>query len=128
MLNGYKISAKEHQEIDSWAADEISVSKMLFSKYLEYVPLILWNYEKLKRKKIVKFKISSIFKCAINLSDNFRIICRNKSHGLSNKTFLHKFYIELDREYKKLVLTENVTNDYYVEKDCLKKKENVPLI
>ena len=50
-------------------------------------------------KKIVKFKISSIFKCAINLNDNFRIICRNKSHALSNITFLHKFYIELDQEY-----------------------------
>ena len=60
MFNVCKIPAKEHQEINSWAADEISVSKMLFSKYLEYVPLILWNYEKLKRKKIVKFKISSI--------------------------------------------------------------------
>ena len=42
------------------ATDEISVSKMLFSKYLEYVPLILRNYKKLKRKKIVKFKISFI--------------------------------------------------------------------
>ena len=45
------------------------------------------------------------------------MICRNKSHALLNITFLHKFYIELDQEYKKLVLTEKVTNDYYVEKE-----------
>ena len=60
MLNVYKIPEKEHQEIDSWAADEISGSKMLFSKYLQYVSLILWNYKKLNRKKALKFKISSI--------------------------------------------------------------------
>ena len=53
-LNVYKILEKEHQEIIG-APDETSVSKMLFSKYLEYVPLKLWNYKKLKRKKIVKF-------------------------------------------------------------------------
>ena len=57
-LNVYKILEKEHQEIVR-AADKISVSKELFSKYLEYVPPILWNYKKLKSKKIGKFKISS---------------------------------------------------------------------
>ena len=56
----YKILEKEHQEIFE-AADEISVSKMLFSEYLEYVPLKLLNYKKPKRKKTVRFKISSIF-------------------------------------------------------------------
>ena len=54
----YKILEQEHQEIVR-AADKISVSKELFSKYLEYVPPILWNYKKLKSKKIGKFKISS---------------------------------------------------------------------
>ena len=54
----YKILEKEHQEIVR-AADKISVSKMLFSKYLEYVPLILSNNKKLKSKKIAKFKIYS---------------------------------------------------------------------
>ena len=55
------------------------------------------------------------------------MICRNKSHALLNITFLHKFYIELDQEYKKLVLTEKVTNDCYVEKDCLEKEGKCPL-
>ena len=54
----YKILDKEHQEIVR-AADKISVSKMLFSKYLEYVPLILSNNKKLNSKKIAKFKIYS---------------------------------------------------------------------
>ena len=39
-LNVYKILEKEHQE-NVRASDEISVSKMLLSKYLEYVPVIL---------------------------------------------------------------------------------------
>ena len=30
MLNVYKIPASEHQVVDSWAADEISVSEILF--------------------------------------------------------------------------------------------------
>ena len=39
-LNVYKISEKEHQVSDRWVTDEISVFKILFWKYLEYVPLI----------------------------------------------------------------------------------------
>ena len=58
-LNVYQIPAKEHQVVDSWAPDEISVSELLFWKYSEYVPQILRNYKKLKRKKIVRFTISS---------------------------------------------------------------------
>ena len=42
-LNVYKIPAKEHYVCDRWVANEISVFKILFSKYLEYVPLILCN-------------------------------------------------------------------------------------
>ena len=38
---------KEHQVVDRSAADEISVFKILFWKYLEYVTLILCNYKKL---------------------------------------------------------------------------------
>ena len=55
----YKIPAKEHEVVDHWPADEISILKILFWKYLEYVPLILSNYEKPKRTKIVRFTISS---------------------------------------------------------------------
>ena len=58
-LNGHKIPAKENQVVDRRDADEISVSKTLFLKYLEYVPLILHNYKKLNRMKIVRFTISS---------------------------------------------------------------------
>ena len=59
MLNVYKIPAKEYQVVDHSEADEISVSKILFWIYLEYVPLILRNYKKLNRMKVVRFKISS---------------------------------------------------------------------
>ena len=58
-LNVYKISAKEYQVVDRWDADEISASKIIFWKYLQYVPVILRNYKKLNRMKIVRFKISS---------------------------------------------------------------------
>ena len=61
MLNVCKIPAKERQVVDSWVADEIPVSKMLFWKYLEYVNLILHNYKKLQMTKIVGLKISKIF-------------------------------------------------------------------
>ena len=61
MLNVCKIPAKERQVGDSWVADEIPVSKMLFWKYLEYVNLILHNYKKLQMTKIVRLKISKIF-------------------------------------------------------------------
>ena len=43
-LNVYKIPANEHQEIDSWAVDEISVSKMFFSKYLRSRGIIVTIY------------------------------------------------------------------------------------
>ena len=59
MLNVYKIPAKEHQVVDHSEADEISVSQVLFWKYLEYVPLILRNHKKLNSIKIVGFKTSS---------------------------------------------------------------------
>ena len=59
-LNLYQIPAKEHQVVDSWAADELSVLEILFWKYSEYVPQILRNCKKLKRAKIVGFKYSSI--------------------------------------------------------------------
>ena len=62
MLNVYEIPAKEHQVVDSCAADEISVSEILFGKYLEYVPLILRNYKNVKRIKVVRFTISSILR------------------------------------------------------------------
>ena len=58
-MNAYQISAKEHQVIHRWDADEISVSETLFSKYSEYIPQILPNYKKLKRTKIVEFQFSS---------------------------------------------------------------------
>ena len=61
-LNVYKFSAKEHQAVDRWDADELSVSSILLWKYLEYVPLILHNYKKLNRPKIVRFKISSFLR------------------------------------------------------------------
>ena len=58
-LNVYQIPAKEHQVVDGWAADEISVLETLFSKNSEHVPQTLRNYKKLKRIKIVEFKYSS---------------------------------------------------------------------
>ena len=58
-LNVYKFPAKEHQAVDRWDAEEISVSEILLWKYLEYVPLILHNYNKLNGAKVVRFTISS---------------------------------------------------------------------
>ena len=58
-MNAYQISAKEHQVVHRWDADEISVSETLFSKYSEYIPQILHNYKKLKQTKNVEFKFSS---------------------------------------------------------------------
>ena len=59
-LNLYQITAKEHQVVDSWTADELSVLEILLWKYSEYVPQILRNCKKLKRAKIVGFTYSSI--------------------------------------------------------------------
>ena len=59
-LNVYEIAAKEHQVVDLWASDEISVLERLFLKYLEYVALILRNYKKIKRTNIFIFTNSSI--------------------------------------------------------------------
>ena len=60
-MNVYQISAKEHQVVHRWDADEISVSETLFSKYSEYIPQILRNYKKLKGTKNFEFKFSSAF-------------------------------------------------------------------
>ena len=50
-LNVYRILPKEDHAVDSWAADEISVSEILFWKNLEYVSLILRNCKKIKEEK-----------------------------------------------------------------------------
>ena len=55
-----KVSAKQHQLADSWAAAEISVSEILLWKYLAYVTLILCNYKKAKEDKNFRFTITSI--------------------------------------------------------------------
>ena len=53
-LNLYKIAAKQPQVVDDGGVNKASVSEILFSKYLGYVPLILCNYKKLKRKNFVR--------------------------------------------------------------------------
>ena len=53
MLNVYETPRKERQLVDFYVADEISALEILFCKYLEYVPLILHNYKKLKRAKFL---------------------------------------------------------------------------
>ena len=58
-LNIYKIHAKELHLVDRWATDEVSVSQILFWKYLGYVQAILSNYKQLKSRKIVRFTICS---------------------------------------------------------------------
>ena len=55
MLNVYQITIEEHQVVDSWAADEISVLETLPCKYLEYISLILCNQQKLKSEKLTDF-------------------------------------------------------------------------
>ena len=90
-LNVDKIPAKKHQVVDRWAADEISVLEILFSKYLEYVLLILRNYKKLKRTNFFRFTISSFFKCPIRLSDNSNIIFIKRKKCLLKIRVLYKF-------------------------------------
>ena len=51
-LNLCRIPAKEHQVVDSCAANEILVSEIFCWKYLEYVTLILPNYKKVKWAKL----------------------------------------------------------------------------
>ena len=58
-LNLYKVPAKEHQVDDRLVADEISVLEILLWKYIENVPIILRNYEKVKITNIVRFTIST---------------------------------------------------------------------
>ena len=66
-VNVYNISAKEHQVVDCWDADEISVLEILFWKYLEYVALILRNYKKLSTTKSFKLTISSFLNAQLFL-------------------------------------------------------------
>ena len=58
MLNVNKIIVKDQEALDSWATDEISVAEISFWKYLEYVPVILRNCKKIKRRKTVGSTIS----------------------------------------------------------------------
>ena len=58
-LNLYKVPAKEHQVDDRLVADEISVLEILLWKYIENVPIMLRNYEKVKITNIVRFTIST---------------------------------------------------------------------
>ena len=89
-FNVYKIPAKEHQGANRQDAEEISVSQILFWKYLEYVPLILNSYKKLNNSKIVGFKSSSFFKSPILLSDSSTIIFKKRMKCPHNITFLYK--------------------------------------
>ena len=43
-LNINKVIAKKHEVVYSWAADKISVLKILFCKHYEYVSIILPYY------------------------------------------------------------------------------------
>ena len=49
MLNIYKVRTKEHQVVDSCAADEISACKYCF---IVNIALILGNYKKIKTEQI----------------------------------------------------------------------------
>ena len=62
-LNVYKIPPNQCQVVDSWAVNKVSVSEILSCKYLEYVPLILRKFKKLKKTKVFRFSITSIL-CA----------------------------------------------------------------
>ena len=105
MLSVYKILSNEHQADDSWAKYQMSVSEILFWKYLKYVPLILSNCKRLKKTKIAIFKIFSYFKYPIKLQANCRINCRKTITCPFNITFLHKFLYRVTmRSMKSLFL------------------------
>ena len=93
MLNVYKIPGKEHQVVGPSGPDEMSVSQILFWKYLEYLSLILRKNKKLKTTKIVILTISSFQsaqhilvtnqnnfrktkKCPLNISFLYKFLCR----------------------------------------------------
>ena len=50
-LNLYKIPSKQHQVADYSDVDKISVSKILFWKYFDNIPLILRNYKKTRQNE-----------------------------------------------------------------------------
>ena len=60
MPSMYLVPAKEHLVVDSLTVGEISVSKIFFCKYLEYVPIILLHLEILTTANSTRRKISSI--------------------------------------------------------------------
>ena len=76
-LSVYKISTKEHQIVDPSGTYVISVEEVLFWKYLEFVPVILCNYKKLKRTQILILTASSILNAQcilmITADEKFRI-------------------------------------------------------
>ena len=117
-LNVYKILSNEHQGDNSWAEYQISVSEILFWKYLKHVPLILPNCKWVKKTKIDIFKIFSYFNYPIKLHGNCRINCRKTITCSLNITFLHKlFYRVTMRSMKSLFLMKKleIINTYKIK-------------
>ena len=101
---------KNHQVVDFWVTDEISASEIMFWKYLENVSLILCNYKKSKEDKIFIVYNFFYFKCAINLNDNCRLICKRTNICPLNIMFIHKFlYIIIITSIKNFILQNNLT-------------------
>ena len=69
MGNIYKILENEHHVVDSGTGHEVSVPEIFFWKYLKHVLLMLRNCKKLKRRKIVRFKISSILSLQLLIAE-----------------------------------------------------------
>ena len=90
-LDVYKTISNELQADDSWAKYQMSVSEILFWKYLKYVPLILPNCKRLKKTKIATYKIFSYFNYLIKFCENCRINCRKVITCPLNIIFLRKF-------------------------------------
>ena len=82
----------------------------MFWKYLENVSLILCNYKKSKEDKIFIVYNFFYFKCAINLNDNCRLICKRTNICPLNIMFIHKFlYIIIITSIKNFILQNNLT-------------------
>ena len=123
--NVYKIPEKE-QEI----AAELQMKYQFKNVVLEILITCLPNIIKLQKtneRKNSQIQNFFYFKCAINLSDNFRIICRKNIVPL-DITFLHKFLYRVTSGVWKACFNGKSHKWLICRKRLLKREENNSLI
>ena len=89
-LNVYKIPAEKQKIVYRWAAHQVSVSQIIFWKYLEYATLILCNSKQVKKDKNCHIYNFFFFKCPTCLNDNSRTTLRKNKKCPLNIRLLYK--------------------------------------